>query len=436
MPTTRALRGERFTDYVIWVGDPEVRQLAISVSAAPMFDALGAFDGAVLVYKDVTDLVNALRVKDDFVATVSHELRTPLTSIMGFLDLVTETDESLTDTHAGPAVDRQAQLRAAAAAGQRPPAGGPDRRGPAHALDAAPGPLGAGRAGGRATWRRRPAPARCGSRAGSTRGIELEMDEMRHAPDGRQPGQQRGEVHPARRARRGRAHRGRRPGAAPRGRHRHRHRGRRPGAPVHPLLPGPGGRDPRHPGRRARAWRSPRRSSRRTAGPSPWPPSWDAARSSRCCCPASRAGVGLGRSSPSRTPDPGRRASGRRRRPTPLHLALHQRGARPDRLPHAGRRRTRGRRTGAPAGLPSATQSTRRSPAGAASQQVLEDRAPDAPSPVLGRAPTSPPPSTPRGRRRTARPSRAPTPGAPRRGRRAAPARRTTRRAARATAPR
>jgi two-component system phosphate regulon sensor histidine kinase PhoR len=98
MPTTRALRGERYTDYVIWVGDPEVRQLAISVSAAPMFDALGAFDGAVLVYKDVTDLVNALRVKDDFVATVSHELRTPLTSIMGFLDLVTETDESLTET--------------------------------------------------------------------------------------------------------------------------------------------------------------------------------------------------------------------------------------------------------------------------------------------------------------------------------------------------
>ncbi|QIK65841.1 HAMP domain-containing histidine kinase [Nocardioides sp. HDW12B] len=98
MPTTRALRGERFTDYVIWVGDPAVRQLAISVSAAPMFDELGDFDGAVLVYKDVTELVSALRVKDDFVATVSHELRTPLTSIMGFLDLVTETDESLSES--------------------------------------------------------------------------------------------------------------------------------------------------------------------------------------------------------------------------------------------------------------------------------------------------------------------------------------------------
>jgi two-component system, OmpR family, phosphate regulon sensor histidine kinase PhoR len=95
MPTMRALRGQRFGDYLVWVGDPAGRQLAISVSATPKFDAAGEFDGAVLVYKDVTDLVTALRVKDDFVATVSHELRTPLTSIMGFLDLVTETDGTL-----------------------------------------------------------------------------------------------------------------------------------------------------------------------------------------------------------------------------------------------------------------------------------------------------------------------------------------------------
>jgi signal transduction histidine kinase len=98
MPTMRALRGRRFTDYLVWVGDPTSHQRAISVSATPKFDATGEFDGAVLVYKDVTDLVSALRVKDDFVATVSHELRTPLTSIMGFLDLVTETDETLTPT--------------------------------------------------------------------------------------------------------------------------------------------------------------------------------------------------------------------------------------------------------------------------------------------------------------------------------------------------
>jgi signal transduction histidine kinase len=36
-------------------------------------------------------------LKDEFVALVSHELRTPLTSILGYLELVTEAPESLTD---------------------------------------------------------------------------------------------------------------------------------------------------------------------------------------------------------------------------------------------------------------------------------------------------------------------------------------------------
>ena len=77
---------------MIWVGrDPE-RQKALSVSASLIHDAEGAFDGAVLAYKDITDLMSALKVKDEFVASVSHELRTPLTSIMGFLDLVLEDD--------------------------------------------------------------------------------------------------------------------------------------------------------------------------------------------------------------------------------------------------------------------------------------------------------------------------------------------------------
>ena len=85
MPTMRAKNGEEFTDYLIWVGQNPARRRALAVSARRV-------DGdddlaSVLVYKDVTDLVQALRVKDDFVATVSHELRTPLTSILGYLDL-------------------------------------------------------------------------------------------------------------------------------------------------------------------------------------------------------------------------------------------------------------------------------------------------------------------------------------------------------------
>ncbi len=88
MPSIRAMQGEVYTDYVIWVGDDPARQLALSVSAGPIVDEKGDFDGAVLVYKDITELMSALKVKDEFVASVSHELRTPLTVVMGYLDLV------------------------------------------------------------------------------------------------------------------------------------------------------------------------------------------------------------------------------------------------------------------------------------------------------------------------------------------------------------
>ena len=95
MPTTRAMNGEQFSDQVIWVGEHRASQRALSVSAGAVVDADGQFAGAVLAYKDITELMSALKVKDEFVASVSHELRTPLTSIMGFLDLVLDEDDSV-----------------------------------------------------------------------------------------------------------------------------------------------------------------------------------------------------------------------------------------------------------------------------------------------------------------------------------------------------
>ena len=56
----------------------------------------------MLAYHDVTDLIRATRVKDDFVAIVSHELRTPLTSALAYLELL---DDS-TRRHAPRATSR------------------------------------------------------------------------------------------------------------------------------------------------------------------------------------------------------------------------------------------------------------------------------------------------------------------------------------------
>lgn len=96
MPTTRAVEGEEFDDYRVWVGDDPDTRRALSVSARAVRDPSGDFVSSVLAYKDVTDLVRALQGQDDFIATVSHELRSPLTSVLGHTELLLDS-EALTD---------------------------------------------------------------------------------------------------------------------------------------------------------------------------------------------------------------------------------------------------------------------------------------------------------------------------------------------------
>ncbi len=92
-PVRRAIDGHDFTHQMVWIGT-ECRGRALSVSATGMRDASGQSTGSVIVFNDVTELVDALEAKDTFLQGVTHELRTPLTSILGYVDLALEEAEA------------------------------------------------------------------------------------------------------------------------------------------------------------------------------------------------------------------------------------------------------------------------------------------------------------------------------------------------------
>lgn len=89
-PTYLASRHQTVTDRRMWLGDDPHTRRAVSVTSHEILDHDDQSQGMIVAVHDITDMVQAMRTKDDFVATVSHELRTPLTSIIGYLDLVAD----------------------------------------------------------------------------------------------------------------------------------------------------------------------------------------------------------------------------------------------------------------------------------------------------------------------------------------------------------
>jgi two-component system phosphate regulon sensor histidine kinase PhoR len=112
-PCARATfgEGEEFDDLLIWVGEDPATRRALSVSARTVADRSGVLTGAVLAYNDVTQLIRAVNVRDEFVSTVSHELRTPLTAALAYLELLDESVAPIPGAHQQVTAARRNVLR-------------------------------------------------------------------------------------------------------------------------------------------------------------------------------------------------------------------------------------------------------------------------------------------------------------------------------------
>jgi PAS domain S-box-containing protein len=96
LPILRALGGETVAldeGRISLPGAERTRYL--HTSASPMRDAGGQVVGAVAVARDVTELVELDRLKDQFLRVAAHELKTPVAVVMGYAETLSRTAKEL-----------------------------------------------------------------------------------------------------------------------------------------------------------------------------------------------------------------------------------------------------------------------------------------------------------------------------------------------------
>jgi signal transduction histidine kinase len=94
-PGQRSLQGEVVRNKQLTLRLADSRQVPVLMQSAPLRDAFGAINRAVVVIQDITQFRAAEQLKDDFLSLVSHEMRTPLTSIHGGAQLLTSDVDKL-----------------------------------------------------------------------------------------------------------------------------------------------------------------------------------------------------------------------------------------------------------------------------------------------------------------------------------------------------
>ncbi len=108
LPSARAFRGEQTEGDNLTVADAQGNDHYLSVSASPIRDEEGNVTSVVSVMRDVTEMVEFDRLKDQFLRVVAHELKTPVAIMKGYAQLLLRSPEEAASRRMLEKIDRGA----------------------------------------------------------------------------------------------------------------------------------------------------------------------------------------------------------------------------------------------------------------------------------------------------------------------------------------
>ena len=89
----RVATGDAVTPFDAVAAGANDRRIDISLMMSPISSTSGAVASLAIIGRDITDRVQAQKMKSDFVSFVSHQLRTPLAGIKWMLELTAESPD-------------------------------------------------------------------------------------------------------------------------------------------------------------------------------------------------------------------------------------------------------------------------------------------------------------------------------------------------------
>ncbi len=94
LPLSRALAGEIVQNEVFcFQGSGD--DVCVRANAAPIRDESGAIVGAVAVNRDISDIIEVDRMRDQFIRVAAHELKTPIAVMKGYADVLLRAGDEL-----------------------------------------------------------------------------------------------------------------------------------------------------------------------------------------------------------------------------------------------------------------------------------------------------------------------------------------------------